>query len=1261
MNAIDFVIRTRTGAVERGSVAGEDQGFLIKAGSDNDISLNINQADLRGYDRAADDLLITLADGRVIVLEGYFAGDDDNRLFLSSEGQLNQVSFVEAEGGALYAQYGPTETWGKWSPSDELIFLDEPAVVADVSAYGDDEVSMLGAGLLGGVTGLGGLGAAGIGLGGLGLLGLTGGDNGGDGGTGVTTGPATPTVDDPDASIDIGGSDDPTLEITGTGEPGDDVAITIDDVTVTTVINDSGLWKVIFEGEDFPEDGVYEDVVVVVTHPDGSTTDLDGPSFEIDTTPPAIAIEDGTVSLGDLFNADDYADGVGVSGTAEVGSTVVMVVGDYEQSVVVGEGGTWSFSFDGTVFPEGEYTTDVTVTATDSFGNSTVLIDSVQVDTIGLVSLDNAPLTGDDLIGQGEYDAGVTLSGTSQSGSTVEVTIEGVTHSAIAGSDGSWSVSFGAGDLPAGTYTTTASIVATDAAGNVATTSHSFDVDTEISLSIKTSTVGGDGMVNAGERAAGVVLTGTAEAGSSVEVMVSGTALTASVAADGSWSVNIPAGLIPEGETSLAVSATATDAAGNSTTSSGSIAVDTTTSVTVQTAGVEGDGVVNAAEHADGVTLTGTAEPGAAVMVTLGAVTKAASVAADGSWTANYGAAEIPTGEKTLPVSAISTDAAGNTATATGDLDVDTLVRNFTNTSTPGGADGVLNAQEAAQGLTLTGTTEPGATVQVTLGGVSLPASVDANGNWTVTYNSGQLPSGETSVTLTAVSTDAAGNTDTLTQLVRVDTDAGILTISPAPVEGDDIVNFAEASDGVVLTGTSNPGEMVTVTMNGVSHTVQTGANGVWTAPYSAGEIAPGTYTAEITATITDSAGNTLTRTDSVRVDTEVLNFAPSNAPIEGDGVINHVEAANGVTLTGTTEIGGSVQVIFEGMSYAGVVDGAGNWSVDLPASAMLSGEISAPAKIVTTDSAGNTANTAITLTFDTEVSVLNMSDAPITADNVVNAAEAAEGITLNGQVEAGSTVMVTLGGMIHEAAVDSAGNWSLDVPPSSIPTGTLNATALIEATDAAGNTASIIETIAIDTDAPGALGWEGYGRNHLGIDEIRTEITDNTVEIGVVVNPDTAPTVVDVALDSSIDVAPLGVTYHSFATAVPDGSHLVVTSTDAAGNTSGNYLVTDDPTTNEVVMTDMLADALSEFQIESIDLGFAEDTNLTITEAQITALSSNTDTLVVHGGSDDSVTITGAIHTGTTIVDGEGFNTYSLGDATLFIDDDITNVNGLV
>ncbi|CUH78778.1 Ig-like domain-containing protein [Tropicibacter naphthalenivorans] len=1459
MSAIDFVIRTRAGALQRGSVGGSDEDFLIDAGAGNDISLHIRQSDLRGYDRAADDLLITLADGRVIVLEGYFdtGAEGANRLFISADGILNEVSFVETDSGALFAQYGPTETWGKWSPTDELIYVDDPQVVADVplGAYDGEEeqVSMLATGLLGAATGLGATGV-GAGLAGAAVIGSLGG-GGGDGGTEWTA----PTVDNPDANVAVGGGDNPELTITGTANPGSEIVVTVGDKEVTVIAGEDGTWEAVFTGDDFPDDGVYDDVVVIVTDPNGTITNLDGPSFEIDTTPPAVDIYNGTTGAGDLFNAEGHEGGVTISGTAEGGTTLTIEVEGHSETVTVGGDGTWSFTFDETVLPGGEYTTDVKITVVDGFGNVTVITDvieidtiphpltidmvtpdnvingveadagfmitgtstpgavvtvtfedltqevlvaadgtwelsvtatdfpggeytssitvstvdlagnasslttEVQIDTVNVVEMNNGPLTGDDMISGAEYDAGITLTGTTQAGATVEVTIEGVTQTFTAGGDGAWSVTFAGGTLPGGTYDTVATIVSTDLAGNASTMTHSFTIDTEATVTIDTSLVAGDGVINASEyngmiavtgagepgatievsnsinswtttvgadgswsitlsptmldggpghselgytstlyvtstdlsgnttstsgtidvdlntmilagvvdadgvinaaeRADGVVLNGGGEPGAAIVVTVSGEQLSTTVDATGMWSVTIPASVIPEGEASLAFSATATDLAGNTATASGNIAIDTVANVAVITDTVEGDGIINDAERADGVTLTGQTEPGNTVTVTMGNITHTATVAANGSWTVDFSAAELPVGERTLNVTANATDPAGNTATATGTVDVDTLVRNFAITSdAPGGADGIVNAAEAADGLTLTGTTEPGGSVVLNLGGQTVQANVAADGSWTATFSAAQMPSGEQTVTLTATSTDAAGNTDVISQNVRIDTDAGLLTISAAPVEGDDVVNAAEASDGVVLTGTSTPGQLVDVTMGGVTHTVQTGSNGIWTAPFAASEVQPGTYVAQISATITDSAGNTLTRTDAVNVDTEVVNFAASGDPVEGDNVINATEASNGFILTGTTEPGSIVNVTFEGLTIGASVSGSGAWSVVFPAPAIDGGEYASGAVIETIDPAGNPATTSVTFSVDTYVNELTSDAATLAGDGVINAAEAAQGVTLSGTVEAGSDVTVTFGGMAHVATVQADGSWTVDIPPAAIPTGTLDAPMLVEATDPAGNTTVINETVHIDTDAPDVLTWLGYGRDGTGVDEIRTEITEDTVYLGQLDTSGAAPTVTDVDVATTTDVPFLDRSYISLDGSVPDGTHLVLASTDAAGNTSGSLLVTDDPATNQVLMSDGIADALGQFQIETIDLHFAEDSRLTITEEQILALSTNSDTVTIEGGSDDAVTITGAQATGTQTVGTETYNVFTLGDATVLVDDDIHTNTGII
>ena len=85
------------------------------------------------------------------------------------------------------------------------------------------------------------------------------------------------------------------------------------------------------------------------------------------------------------------------------------------------------------------------------------------------------------------------------------------------------------------------------------------------------------------------------------------------VAPDGSWSVTVPAGVLPEGETTVQASFTSTDAMGNSTTVVDTIKIDTVTNLDAAGSNGGADLVVNSAEAASGVSFAGTAEPGASV------------------------------------------------------------------------------------------------------------------------------------------------------------------------------------------------------------------------------------------------------------------------------------------------------------------------------------------------------------------------------------------------------------------------------------------------------------------------------------------------------------------------------------------------------------------------------------------------------------------------------------------------------------------------
>ena len=1150
MKTIDFVVRDQAGALQRGTVAENANFHVIQATSGQEISLNLRQTDFQSHQRSGDNLVLTLNDGSVITIENYFNDTGAaNRLFISADGYLNEVAFVEGEGGGLYAQYGPTEQWGKWSPSDDLIYLGRSDVASVPGGVepGDDEVSMLAAPLLGGVVGGGGAAAAAGAavVGGAAVIG------GGGGGGGGGSSAAAPFVNDAETTGTVGGDDAvEQIIVTGGGEPGSDVVVTIGDKDVTTIIGEDGTFEAVFEGDNFPEDGDHEAEVVVTT--DGTEAVLDGPTFIIDTTAPTVTLSQGTQSVGDFFNGEAFADGVTLAGNGEAGASVDVTIAGITRSTIVAEDGTWSVTFETGTLQGGEYESDVLISTSDQYGNTSTSTETLVVDTVApTVAVTSGTQSVGDSFNAASFAGGVTLNGTGEPGSTVQLTIGGITRNATVGDNGAWSATWQAGTLPAGEYISDVTIVTTDAFGN-------------------------------------------------------------------------------------------------SSTSTEQLVVDTVSEVTIAADAVEVDGVINAAERGDGVTLTGTSQPGSTVQVSFGGATRDAVVDANGNWSADFAATDIPTGETTATVTAVATDTAGNTATATSQVEIDTLVNNLAFTGQTGGNDGVINATEAAQGIVMTGTVEPGSSVMVQLGQISRAATVAADGTWTVSFAPSDISAGTYTSTMTATATDAAGNVDSVSQTVTVDTEAGSLTISPLPVEGDDVVNAAEASDGVAISGTADAGAVVQVTLAGVTHTVVANGSGQWTAYYAAGEVAQGVYTADISATTTDAAGNSRSASDSVRVDTRVDNLSLNT--VEGDDIISGAErlANGGVLVTGTSEIGSSIVVSLGGASVNGAVDANGNWSVTFAPGQVSQGTINTTVSVKATDAAGNTATASHGVLIDTVVDPLEMAQAGGN-DGVVSSREAQAGIDLNGQVEAGSSVVVNFDGTNYTAFVDGAGNWSVTIPPSEIREGTYDANISVTATDRVGNIASITDTLAIDTYAPEGPVIASYTRDGDGIRGISTEISPDTLDVHQV-HADRSISEVE---STSFDIDPIGERNFQFNSNVPDGSDLIVTATDAAGNFSGTYLALDDEAAN--TQLNLTNPNLGNYNIETVDLQFAEEAQLTITETALVNLSSNTNELIIDGHNDDTVTITGAQRGGSEVRGNQTYDIYTLGDeATLLIDNDI-------
>ena len=229
----------------------------------------------------------------------------------------------------------------------------------------------------------------------------------------------------------------------------------------------------------------------------------------------------------------------------------------------------------------------------------------------------------------------------------------------------------------------------------------------------------------------------------------------------------------------------------------------------------------------------------AGVSVTLGSQTFAGVLnTADGTWSAEV---PNPVLDGTYTVTVTATDLAGNTATDTATVTVDTAApvvtaaNVVTNDNTPQLAGTVTDGSPSAD-IT---------SVLVTVGGTQYPAAVSGT-SWSLVLPTA-LADGTHTVTVTAA--DAAGNTSTDTATVTVDTVAPVVgvnslttTITAPTLTGP----ITDASPSSGITG-------VTVVVGGQTLAATVSGN-TWSAVVSA-PLAVGTY--NVTATAVDAAGNT--------------------------------------------------------------------------------------------------------------------------------------------------------------------------------------------------------------------------------------------------------------------------------------------------------------------------------------------------------------------------------------------------------------------
>src|SRR5690606_21395585 len=296
-------------------------------------------------------------------------------------------------------------------------------------------------------------------------------------------------------------------------------------------------------------------------------------------------------------------------------------------------------------------------------------------------------------------------------------------------------------------------------------------------------------------------VTGEFTAGDEVTLMVGGTVLTGTVAADGTWTIAVAGSDLAAAE-SLAVSITTTDAAGNSTTTSATHAylVDVDApELTVTVDSITSDNVINAAEAGENVDVTGTVtgefNADDAVTLTVNGVEYAGTVAEDGTWTIAVAGANLAAADS-LEVSVTTTDGAGNSTTTSAthaysvDVDAPELVIAVDSIT----ADNVINAAEADQTVDVTGTVtgefNADDAVTLTVNGVEYAGTVAADGTWTIAVAGADLAAAD-SLNVSVTTTDAAGNSTTTsaTHAYSVDVEAPELAITVDSITSDNVIN----------------------------------------------------------------------------------------------------------------------------------------------------------------------------------------------------------------------------------------------------------------------------------------------------------------------------------------------------------------------------------------------------------------------------------------------------------------------------------------
>ncbi|WP_435184020.1 Ig-like domain-containing protein [Cylindrospermopsis raciborskii G7] len=785
--------------------------------------------------------------------------------------------------------------------------------------------------------------------------------------------------------------------------------------------------------------------------------------------------------------------------TAEAGSIVEIFNGNTKLGDAAATTTPGIYTFTPVALSPGTYS--ITARSTDGAGNisanSTAF--SLTVDTgvaaptiLSRTGSDNAPV--------------LTIS--AEANSTVEVFRNGVSLG-------------NAKDITVGgtTYTITSSVLtdgnysftarATDRAGNVSVDSAPFNLSVDTtppSAPIIVSAADNVDPIQSSSLVDGNITNDTtpsisisAEPGAIVEVFINGVSAGNAIATGPGTYTFTPA--VPLTQGNYTFTARATDAAGNFSASLSNdfrLTIDAVASTPVITAITDNEAPFTGNVANNGITndttptINITAEANSTVEVFNGPTRLGnATATAPGIYTFTPVTALSP---GSYAFTARSTDVAGNISSNSTpfNLTIDTNAVQITfNAIVDDTGNSASDFLTNATNILLQGRATPGATITVTVDGIAQTTTVTAgntageDGLAAWTYVLPTLNPGTYTVGVRA-STPAAGNSQTVTRSLTIDTTAPAVAITGIN-DGASSGNILTNDTTLIFNGTAESGSLVTLTVTNAQNNTQVfqqtvnAVAGTWRIDRTNSNLPGGSY--NITATATDAAGNVSTTvTRSLQIDTTAPN-APTITSVTDDvapitGTISSTTDDTTPTLNITAEAGSTVEV-FNGNTKLGNATATGPGIYTFTTTALSPGSYSLTARA--TDAAGNTSGSsaAFSLIIDTTApsapTITGFTDdvAPVTG--VINTSSTNDLTpTLNITAEAGSTVEVFRDGVfVGNATANAPGIYTL-TPPALTP-GTYSFTA--RATDAAGNTSgsSAAFSLTLDTTAPSAPTITGF------------------------------------------------------------------------------------------------------------------------------------------------------------------------------------------